>query len=115
MLGAVTIDNPIALVSALIGLGAAAGAAWAVFRSRATRDTIDTLEQALRIERTERQVENDRCNKELAKLQGQVMVLENGLGDHLANAMHKHMLEHLGELVESAVDELQRRRRGLDR
>ena len=92
-LAASQVDNPFAFAATLLGLGGIAAGAWAVFRTRGTRETIDLLEQSLRIERTERLEHVRRCDEELAKLQGQVDVLVNGLGDRLAESLIRHLDE----------------------
>lgn len=88
---ALTIDNPVAFAAAVLGLAGLGGAAWAVFRSKSMQATVDTLEQALRIERNERNVENERCRQDIAHLQGQVQVLVDGLGRTIAEAVLDHL------------------------
>lgn len=80
-----------------VGVATAAGAAFAVFRTRGTRETIDLLEQSLRIERGERLATEARCNERIAHLEGRVVTLTDALARTIAVSVVKH-LDELGKL-----------------
>ena len=63
------------IAASILGLAGLLGVAWAVFRVKGTQATIDLLEQSLRIERTERQQLELRCQANESRLQGQIDVL----------------------------------------
>lgn len=99
------------ILSIIVGLGGLAATIWSIARVKGTQQSIEVLNDAntgLREAnadlRAEMLVSNNECSERVARLEGQIQALTDGLGQRLAEAIAARLEPSLALVAQRIVD-----------